>query len=191
MIKTLKVGFDMDGVILYNPLRVFRGLAKKLLKPIKSSLLHKDKSLFYFPKSSFEKYLWTLIHKSSFKVNRGFLDLKEISKNKKIKLYLITGRYGFLENDYNRWLKKIKAKRIFTQCYINKKNLQPNQFKENMIKKLKLDIYVEDNLDIIEKLNHHTKASILWITNAVDKNIPYHFKYYSLKEVCQYLSTLV
>ena len=60
-----------------------------------------------------------------------------------------------------------------------------------MINKLKLDIYVEDNWDIIEKLNHHTKAKIFWITNIVDRKIPYQFKFSSLKEVCQYLKKLV
>lgn len=189
--KTLKVGFDLDGVILYNPLRVFRGFAKKFLKPIKSIFLHQKKTDFYFPKSNFEKKIWRFIHLTSFKINNGYDNLKKLSKKNKIKLYLITGRYGFLETDYNRWLKKIQAKRIFTQCYINKKNLQPNQFKEYMIKKLKLDIYIEDNFDIIERLNHRTNAKIFWITNFADRNIPYQFKFYSLKEVCQYLSRLV
>lgn len=193
--KTLKVGFDLDGVILYNPIRIFRGAAKKFLKPMKSSFLHQEKDSFYFPKSNLEKLLWKILHKTSFKINKGYEDLRMISKNKKIKLYLITGRYGFLKNDYENWLKKISAESIFTECYLNKNNLQPNEFKEKMIKKLKLDIYVEDNLDIIEKLNSHKSANwrtkILWITNIADKKIPYQFKFFSLKEVCRYLKTVV
>lgn len=189
--KTLKIGFDLDGVILYNPLRIFRGIAKKFLKPLKSSLLHQEKSNFYLPKSNLEKYIWNLIHKSSFMVNHGYDDLKRLSKNKKTRLYLITGRYGFLKKDYLSWLKKLNVNKVFTKCYLNEENLQPNQFKENMIKKLKLDVYVEDNYDIIEKLNHHTNAKILWLSNAADKNIPYSLKFFSLKEVYQYLRTLV
>ncbi len=188
--KTLKIGFDLDGVILYNPLRIFRGMAKKILKPLKASLLHQNKSNFYLPKSNFEKFLWNLIHKSSFMVNHGYDDLVKLSKNKKIKLYLITGRYGSLKKDYLSWLNKLKANKTFYKCYLNENNLQPNQFKENMIKKLSLDVYVEDNYDIIEKLNHHTNAKILWLTNAADKNIPYSLKFFSLKEVCQYLRKL-
>lgn len=189
--RTLKVGFDLDGVILYNPLRIFRCLAKKFLKPLKASLLHQDKSSFYLPKTNLEKFLWKIIHWSSFKINGGYDDIKRLSKNKKIKLYLITGRYGFLEADYKKWLDKIEAKKVFVKCHLNKNNLQPNQFKENLIKKLKLDAYVEDNFDIIEKLNHHTKAKIIWLSNLADKNISYDLKFFSLKEIGRFLKTLV
>jgi len=190
MKKTLKVGFDLDGVILYNPIRICRGLAKKFLKPLKSILLHQDKSSFYMPKSDFEKYLWLLIHKTSYKINNGYEELKKLPKEKNIKFYLITGRYSFLNKDFKHWLKKIDSKNIFTKCYYNSKDLQPNEFKEKMIKKLDLDIYVEDNFDIIEKLNHHTKARILWLSNIADRNIPYDFKFFSLKEICRYLRKL-
>jgi len=191
MSKILKVGFDLDGVILYNPVRIFRSLAKKFLKPIKASFLHQNKDSFYFPNSSFEQLLWKILHKTSFRINTSFDDIKKLSKNKKIKMYLITGRYSFLEQDYSNWLEKIGAKKIFTRCYYNKTNQQPNEFKENMIKKLKLDIYVEDNWDIIEKLNHHTNAQIFWLTNILDRNIPYQLKFSSLQEVYRYLKKLV
>jgi len=191
MKKTLKVGFDLDGVILYNPIRIFRIFAKKILKPLKVILLKQEKTLFYLPQSNLEKFVWRIIHFTSFKTNTGFEDLKQFALNKNIKLYLITSRYDFLKEDYFYWLKKINAEKIFIQCYYNKNNLQPNEFKEKMIKKLKLDIYVEDNWDIIEKLNHLTQAKIFWIINVVDKNIPYQFKFYSLKEVCQQLEKLV
>ncbi|MBI5127006.1 hypothetical protein HZA76_00945 [Candidatus Roizmanbacteria bacterium] len=194
MAKTLRVGFDLDGVILYNPIRILRPFAKNFLKPIKAAFFHQEKSLFYLPQSNFEKLLWKIIHWTSFKPNKGLEDLRKLAKNRKIKFYLITGRYDFLANDYFQWLKKIDAKKIFTQCFYNSKNLQPNVFKENMIKKLKLDIYVEDNFDIIEKLNHQSagwRTKILWLTNIMDKNIPYQFKFFTLKEVYLYLKTLV
>jgi hypothetical protein len=187
MKKTLKVGFDLDGVILYNPIRVFRPFAKKILKPLKAGVLHQKKESFYLPQSDFEKYLWKLIHYTSFRVNRGYDELKKLAKDKRIELYLVTGRYGFLSQDYKKWLVKIDADRVFKKCYINEKNIQPNDFKEEMIKKLKLDVYVEDNWDIIEKLNHHTGAEILWITNLVDRRIPYTNKFNDLRGVCLFL----
>lgn len=187
MKKTLRVGFDLDGVILYNPIRVLRVFAKKILKPLKSSFLHQKKEAFYQPKSRLEKFLWRVVHYTSFKVNRGYGEIKKLSKNKNIKMYVVTGRYGFLKDDYEEWLKKIDAKHVFEKCYINDKNIQPNDFKEQMIKKLKLDIYVEDNWDIIEKLNHHTGATILWITNMVDRKIPYENKFSDLEGISRFL----
>lgn len=186
--KTLKVGFDLDGVILYNPIRIFRSFISDFLK---KKIMKKENKIFYIPQSPILKYIWRLLHKTSFMIDPGFSDLIKISKNKKFKLYLITGRYNFLEKDYQNWLKKISADKIFIQCFLNRDNLQPNKFKEKMIKKLNLDIYVEDNFDIIEKLNHKTKAKIIWISNLVDRNISYKFKFFSLREVCQYLKKLV
>lgn len=187
MKNTLKVGFDLDGVILYNPIRILRPFAKKILKPIKASFFHQKKEAFYQPKSDLEKFIWRVIHLTSFKLNKGYGDLRSLSKNKKIKFYLITGRYGFLKDDYEVWLKKIGANEVFEACYINSQSIQPNMFKEKMIKKLKLDVYVEDNWDIIEKLNHHTGAEILWMTNLVDRMIPYRNKFNDLTEVCRFL----
>lgn len=187
MKKTLKVGFDLDGVILYNPIRTLRPFAKKILKPVKTALFHQKREAFYQPKSSFEKFLWRIIHLTSFKINKGYGDLINLAKDKNIKFYLITGRYGFLKSDYEAWLKKIRATEVFEECYINNQSVQPNIFKEKMIKKLKLDVYVEDNWDIIEKLNHHTGAEILWMTNLADRMIPYRNKFNDLTEVCQFL----
>ena len=191
MSKPLKVGFDLDGVILYNPVRIFRIFAKKFLKPLKASFLHQKKESFYLPASDFEQFLWKILHKTSFRIDKDLGDLKKLVKSKKIKAYLITGRYSFLSEDYFNWLKKIGAKKIFSQCHYNKNNFQPDDFKEKMIKKLKLDVYVEDNYDVIQKLNDHTEAKIFWLTNILDRNIPYRFKFFSLREICRSLKRLV
>ena len=187
MSKKLKVGFDLDGVILYNPIRILRPFAHKFLKPLKASVLHQKKDSFYYPNSPVEKLLWQLVHKTSFRVNTGYEELKKLAKNKNVELYLITGRYGLLKKEYESWLRKIDAEKVFKKCFINSDNRQPDDFKGTMIKKLKLDIYVEDNWDIIEKLNHHTGANILWMTNLADRSIPYPFKFNDLKEVCRFL----
>ncbi|KKP68269.1 MAG: hypothetical protein UR63_C0004G0007 [Candidatus Roizmanbacteria bacterium GW2011_GWC2_35_12] len=186
MKKKLKIGFDLDGVILYNPIRFVRRIAKafKFLKPV---LLHQEKNPFYFPKTKLEIFLFTLLHKSSFKIDRSLPEINKLVKAKKIEAYIVTGRYSFLKKDFDNWIKIINKDKIFKDIYQNTKDLQPNEFKIKMIKKLNLDVYVEDNYDIIERLNNHTKAKIYWITNFLDKNIPYKFKFSSLKETVEFL----
>jgi hypothetical protein len=195
MKKVLKVGFDLDGVILYNPIKFIRPIAK-LFKPFKSFFLKQNLDSFYFPNSKFEQYLFRLLHKTSFKPDSAISDIKQLVMNKKIKAYIVTGRYSFLKSDYDSWLKKINAKKIFEACYQNNNNLQPNQFKSEMIKKLDLDIYIEDNWDIVQKLEKsplrqcyagQVKIKIFWITNILDKNIQYKYKFVSLKEALQNL----
>ncbi len=190
--KIIKIGFDLDGVVLYNPIRVFRVFITDFFKKIKNKLLKKNEDItFYVPKKSFEKFIWYLLHKTSFMINPGYDDIKKLAKNKNIKLYLITGRYSFLKKDLDNWLKKLNAKKIFQQIYYNKKDEQPDQFKLKMIKKLKLNYYVEDNWDIVKKLISQKKTKILWITNLIDKKINYPLKFLHLKDVYFFLKKFV
>ena len=187
MKKKIKVGFDLDGVILYNPLRFLRPIAKsvKFLKPV---LFKQKKDPFYFPKSNWEKQIWSLLHKTSFRLNDGFYDIQDLIKKQMIEAHIITGRYGMLESDFKKWLAIIDPKKLFKSTFSNKANLQPNIFKANVIKKLKLDFYVEDNWDIVEKLDHHTDAKILWITNFLDQRINYPYKFNNLKGIKKHLA---
>ena len=189
MNKPLKVGFDLDGVILYNPIRFVRPIAK-LLKPLKSFILKQKEEFFYYPESNVEQFLFRLLHKTSFMPDLALKDIKKLVMANKIKAYIITGRYSFLKKDYEIWLKKIKAKTIFIKCYQNQNDLQPNEFKEIMIKKLNLDVYVEDNWDIVQKLNHQSaswRTKIFWLTNILDRHIPYSYKFTNLKKALEYL----
>lgn len=186
MVKKIKVGFDLDGVILYNPIRFLRPIAKSA-KFIKPFLFRQKKDPFYFPKSGFEKFIWTLLHKTSYKPNEGLSDLKRLIENKKIEAYIITGRYGMLEKDFKNWLEKIDNRKIFKTNFSNKNNLQPNDFKIKIINDLKLDYYVEDNWDIVEKLDHHTKTKILWLTNFLDRRKSYLYKFDNLHQIVKYL----
>jgi len=62
-----------------------------------------------------------------------------------------------------------------------------------MIKKLDLDVFVEDNWDIVHYLDskfkiQHLKHKVLWIYNILDKKIHYPYKYSSLKQAVKTLS---
>lgn len=183
--KILKVGFDLDGVLLYNPARIFRPLIA-FLKNIFFN--HSQPLTFYYPKTRLEKWLWWLFHKSSLFVAPGFEDIKKLVKQKKIKAYLITARYHFLKKDLDRWLKKMKINHYFSGVYYNKNDEQPHLFKERIIKRLKLDIFVEDNWDIVKYLNlkfenRKSNLKIYWVYNLFDKLIDYQYKYPQLNSV--------
>jgi len=50
-----------------------------------------------------------------------------------------------------------------------------------MIKKLELDVYIEDNYDIVNYLSQKNKIRILWIYNIFDRGIAFIDKFPSLK----------
>jgi len=186
MKKPLKVGFDFDGVILKNPLRNFRIFAKKL-KVIKPYIFNQKKEPFYIPQTKIERFLWRILHWSSYKIDESFYQIEKLIKEKRIKAYIVTARFSFLKDDFESWIKKINHKKIFAGIYMNKNNLQPDFFKIKMINSLDLDFFVEDNFDIIERLNDKTKAKIIWLSNFFDRKIPYPLKFFSLKDICSYL----
>lgn len=185
----LKVGFDLDGVLLYNPARIFRPvtlLAKTILRHKSSTKIE-----FYYPKSPIEKTLWNIVHWSSLFIAPGFDDIKELAKEGKINAYIVTSRYDCLKGDFARWLKKMNAEIVFIDTFHNKNNLQPHIFKEKKINELGLDLFVEDNWDIVQHISKHTKTKGLWITNAIDKSISYEPKFLSLKSAMEYIRSIV
>ncbi len=188
MRKKLKVGFDLDGVILYNPVRIFRPIASSL-KFIKPFLFHEKADTFYFPNSQAEKLFWKILHKTSFRVADGVADIKTLAEKGVIEPYIISARYSFLKNDFHYWINKLNNRPCFRYYHYNKDDMQPNAFKEKMIKELKLDVFVEDNWGVIQRLNSAvSKTKIFWVSNPLDWHIPYSYKFSCLKEAVRYLS---
>lgn len=187
--KILKIGFDLDGVILYNPTRI----ARPIIYFFKKYLLKKDTSKFYYPKNKFEQLIWLLLHKSSLFPQPGIDRIKKLIKEKKINAYVISARYDCLKEDFYYWKNKIDPKRIFSGWYYNEKNEQPDVFKSKMIKKLNLDVFVEDNWDIVKKLKARSsrvktkETKIFWIYNLLDKNIKYEYKFPNLKKAVNFI----
>ena len=113
--------------------------------------------------------------------------LKLIS-DRKIEAYVVSARYELLEADFKKWVKVIDPKKQFSGYFFNNKNEQPHIFKKQMIKKLGLDVFVEDNWDIVKHLN--SKAKIFWIYNILDRNKDYKYKFSNLKATVDYLKKL-
>lgn len=187
--QILRVGFDLDGVLLYNPARI----ARPIIVFLKKIFLKKEADKFHYPKTRLQKFVWQLLHKVAFGPATGYDQLKNLLKSKKIKAYIITGRNESLENDFNLWLKKLEASKYFSGCYFNDNNEQPFIFKERMIKKLNLDLYIEDNWDIADYLNLKSKIKnksfkVFWIYNIFDQAKVFPNKFPSLISVINKLS---
>jgi len=183
--KPIRVGFDLDGVILYNPARIVR----PLIATVKKTVGGKQKTKFYIPTRPLEIALWNFLHRSSLFVAPGLEDVKQMVREKKIEAYIVTARYSFLHSDLDHWLTKIEAKKYFTAIYANKDNEQPHLFKERLLKQLDLDIFIEDNWDIVSHLRDRLK--IYWIYNIVDRRIAHPYKFSDLAKATTYLKNYV
>jgi len=126
MKKQLRVGFDLDGVLLYNPARIIR----PLMSFVKKYILKRDLNKFYYPKNRIEKFIWWFLHKSSLWPSSGIKDLIKLIEQKKIKAYVVSARYELLENDFNDWIKIIDPNKKFSGFFIIIKTINHNFLKK-------------------------------------------------------------
>src|SRR3990167_3331799 len=182
----LRVGFDLDGVLLYNPLR----LGRMPVTHIKRKLFHEKRTHFHIPKGFLEETIWSLLHLSSIFLVDGLSPIEALIKQNKVEAYVITARYNFLQPNTQFWFKRLKKNHSFKSLISNVDDQQPHLYKEKMLNRLKLDIFVEDNWDIVSYLHNKVPTKVYWIYNIIDRNISYPIKYPSLKQAASTIATI-
>lgn len=190
--KPLRVGFDFDGVIMYNPARTIRPIVSFFKR--KKLLIRRKELDFFIPRTRFQKSFFWILHQSSLFPSIGVKEIEELVKAGEIEAYIITARYSFLKGDFERWLKRIGADKIFKGYYSNELDEQPHLFKERKIRELKLDVFIEDNWDIVNYLQRKfwqkstdQKVVICWIYNIFDRKIIFSRKYPQLQDAIKFL----
>src|SRR3989344_5716008 len=178
MKRKIRLGLDFDGVVAYNPFRLIRAP----ITFVKRNLLGKRKLNFYYPKNEAEKLIWKILHDSSILPSKGIDLLEDLIKSEQIEAHIISGRYNYLEDHLVAFLDKHKIKKLLKTININKNDKQPHMFKEEIVNKLKLDYFIEDNLDIVLHLNNKSKTKIIWIYNLIDKFISSYYPKYPYLE---------
>lgn len=161
---TKTIGLDLDGIIIGRPPGVPKSLIEYLYKD------HKSNKLTYRFPSPFEQKIRRLTHLPGVRppLSDNCRIIRDLSK-KGYPLYIISGRFGFLEDLTFAWLKRQKMEDIFRKIYLNKENLQPHLFKEKILKNLKIDLYIDDDFETIAYLaSRFQKIHFYWHTE--DKN---------------------
>lgn len=172
------IGFDFDKVFIDYPPFVPYSIVDLLYKGSSffKSTSTNGKMHYRYP-GPFEQKLRILTHYSLFRplINENFEILKKISSSKKNKTYLVSSRFGFLEERTNSLLKKYGLKKYFNGIYFNFKNEQPHKFKEQTIKKLKINTYIDDDIHLAIYLSSKIpKLNIFWVkgTRNSPENLP-------------------
>jgi hypothetical protein len=179
--KKIQVGIDFDGVLAYNPLRIFR-LPVSLLK---GYIVPKKQSEFYIPKSGLMRFAFWVPHQMSIFPSIGASLLRESMERGDIQAHLVSGRYGYLHTGLIQWLKWQKMYHLFASVNANARDEQPHIYKERMIRDLHLDYFIEDNLNIVQHLESRSRAKVMWIYNVFDRNYDYPHKYPYLKKALE------
>ncbi len=160
MTATIKVGFDLDGVLARHCLDYFWF---KIRKQKESGLIANGGMSHFYPKNRWEKLVLKTIN---YLRRISFSDKNKIktwSNLGDFQLFLITARFSFLKQLTLDWLECNNLTNLFSQIVINKEDQDPIQFKSLAINTEGLDVFIDDDLEVLEKLAVSTKAKLFWL----------------------------
>lgn len=161
------IAFDLDGIFIGSPPFVPKRLIEWLYRGPQN---HKLK--YRYPTTKIEQQIRKLSHLAIFRPkilkNTGFL--KNFSKSNN-QIFLVSSRYRFLEDLTMKLLEEYGIKNKFTKIYLNTKNEQPHLFKEKMIRKLRINIFIDDDLKLLMYLKSRCPNTKLFFYDLNPKQI--------------------
>jgi hypothetical protein len=161
----MQIGFDLDKIFIDTPPFIPTSIIQKLYR--KKS----DGELLYRIPSVPEQIFRRLTHYPQLRppINENIQLLLTFPKNHN-KLYLISSRYKFLQGVTNQLVKKHKLDSVFDAMYFNYNNEQPHEFKNKLLKKLQLNVYIDDDLSLLQYVaKDNPKTKFYWLkTGAYD-----------------------
>ncbi len=162
----MKIGFDLDKVLINFPPLV----PSRLI-----DLIYKGKlngSLKYRIPGRLEQIIRIFSHYPLLRppIRSNINYVKNLALANKNKYYLISSRFSFLEKRTNDIIKKYQLDKMFDAMYFNYSNKQPHEFKNEIIKKLDLDMYIDDDLRLLEYLaKNNPKTKFFWLNKNLNK----------------------
>lgn len=159
----MNIGFDLDKVFIDFPPLIPAKIIDKLYKKKSNGVL-----LYRIP-SRPEQLFRHLTHHPLLRppLKQNLLFLQDLSKQKH-NLYLISSRFSFLKKRTNAIVKQYGFDKIFSGLHFNFDNEQPHLFKSDIIKKRKLDMYIDDDLQLITfAAQHNPHTKFYWLNPKI------------------------
>jgi len=153
-VEKIRIGFDLDGVIIGKPPFVPEFLMELLVRS------HNNINISYrYPTNQFERFIRWLSHHPVFRppINKNIKLIHQLYKSNSYELYVVSSRYSFLDKRTDQWFMFYKLNGLFKDIHINLKDEQPHVYKEKMIKKLKLNVFIDDDLLLLNYLKGRLK----------------------------------
>lgn len=168
----MNIGFDLDKIFINYPPFVPGNLIDRLYKKKSDGVLS-----YRFPLYP-EVLLRKATHYSLFRppIEKNIHFLRQLIQNKQHKYYLISSRFGFLRNETNHLIKRYGFDKLFHELYFNFENKQPHFFKDDIIKKLNIHRYIDDDLPLLHFLSKSNPRTLFfWLNpkqnNTIQKNL--------------------
>lgn len=187
----MRIGFDFDKVFVDFPPLVPDFFIEYLYKNHKKKTKKKD--IYRFP-GKIEQKIRIISHVPIFRkpIPENIKVLQKLSKDKNAQIYLVSSRFSFLKRRTEILLKTYNLEKYFRGIYFNFEDQQPHEFKYNRITELKLDYYIDDDLDLLKYLHGKKIATTLfWLDGKAfinKKNVPKDITtIHSLSDIFSYI----
>lgn len=168
----MNIGFDLDGIFVNLPPILPAWVIERLYRE------RNQTKLTYRIPGRFEKRIRILSHASLLRppIKKNILFAKNLSKDNKYTFYLVSSRFGFLKKQTEKIIKKYGIDTIFHKIYFNYDNEQPHVFKDRIIKKNKISLFVDDDIYLLKFLaKENPSTQFFWLNStknaALTKNL--------------------
>ncbi|MBP6979424.1 hypothetical protein KBB41_00065 [Candidatus Curtissbacteria bacterium] len=162
--RKINIGIDIDGIFVDKPPLVPAKVINYLYRKTNS------KSLEYkIPINYFDKKMRIISHLKIFRpiIKNNLNWFKESLNNKDINIFIVSGRYSFLENRTKKLLKNNGINLQKEKVKLNSKDIQPHIFKNQIIKNLNIDFMIDDDIFMLKYLSaHNPNTTFVWYAGS-------------------------
>lgn len=163
----MNIGFDLDKIFIDYPPFVPEEIIDRLYK------LKSNGVLEYRIPSKLEQFLRLITHYRILRppIQKNIDQLKTLPKGKN-KYYLISSRFGFLKGKTEDIIRRHQFEVYFDGMYFNFDNNQPHLFKNETIKNLSIERYIDDDLPLLKFLSKENKDILFfWFNKKMNKRL--------------------
>lgn len=161
----MNLGFDLDKIFINYP---------PIIPVIIIDWLYKRKlneGLSYRIPGKSEQIIRIISHYHLFRspIQKNLMFIKNLRESSNHRHFLISSRFSFLKKKTEELVIKHKLHKLFDELYFNFENKQPHLFKNNIIKKLKLQKYVDDDLSLLKYVSMNNPRTFFYWLNDKTK----------------------
>ncbi|HYK09103.1 MAG TPA: hypothetical protein VEW42_06440 [Candidatus Eisenbacteria bacterium] len=164
----MNIGFDLDGIFVHLPPILPAWVIERLYRERNQTQLH------YRIPGEIEKRIRILSHASLLRppIKENILFAKNLSHSKKYTFFLVSSRFGFLKQQTEKIIRKYGIDKIFHKIYFNYDNEQPHIFKDRIIKKMKISLFIDDDIYLLTYLaKENPTTQFFWLNTSTNKKI--------------------
>ena len=158
----MNIGFDLDGIFVRLPPILPAWVIERLYRERNQTKLH------YRIPGKIEKRIRILSHASLLRppIKENILFAKNLSRSKKYTFFLVSSRFGFLRQQTEKIIRRYGIDTIFHKIYFNYDNEQPHVFKDRIIKKMKISLFIDDDIYLLAFLAKENPTTRFFWLNA-------------------------